>query len=137
MNSFLRQILLWMITTATLMALWLITPSSLFVQPISLGLKGNKLTIIRETPLGDVTVNWIGEIYLIGREGFECAGQGTSIIQTVPDDLYTGTIGAWAKPCLEEGPPFILRFQYSAQLFGIIPLRPVHFATTVNPQATP
>lgn len=121
------------VVIAAALAGWLAVPSSFLVQPVSVSLRGDQLTISRSTPFGSVTVNWLGEIALLdGRENYECTGSGTSIIQQQPDGIYTGTIGPWAKPCLDAGAPFVLRFRYQALLFGLIPLRPVYFGTTVQ-----
>lgn len=132
-NRGLLQVWWVLVLVAGLLAGWLLIPSSFLVQPVSVSLRGDTLTIARSTPFGDVTVNWLGEVVLLdGRDNFECTGSGTSIIQYQPDGLYTGVIGAWAKPCLDDGAPFVLRFRYQALLFGLIPLRPVYFGTTVQ-----
>ncbi len=38
------------------------------------------MTLIRETPLGEVDARWQGEMRVVGREdGFHCFGEGSSI----------------------------------------------------------
>lgn len=120
----LRAILVAMGAVVIAMTVWICTPSTMFFNPISLTLEGDQLTFVRDTPFGDVPIDWIGEITLLDEDNFECAGSGRRIAQNEKSGLITGKIGAWAKPCLDAGAPFILRYQYQVRLLGLIPLRP-------------
>ncbi len=115
---------------------WLTVGSSIFLRPVSLVLDGTQLTFVRETPFGEVDAKWWGEITLLDngsdRDGFECPGSGRRPFQVAENDLVTATIGAWAMPCVSQGPPMVFRLAYQVMLFGKIPLRPVYFSATMN-----
>lgn len=128
----LRAILIAMAMSALAMVVWIVTPSSMFFAPVSLSLDGDKLTMVRDTPFGDVAVEWVGEITLIDRDGFECSGSGHRIAQVADNGVVTGTIGRWASACIEEGPPFVLRYRYQVWLLGVIPLRPTGISIKVE-----
>lgn len=125
MNYFLRVILVCMAMTAFLLAMWVATPSSVFYNPTEIKLDGETITLMRDTPYGQVQINWIGEITLVNQDNFECAGYGKRIAQTEETNMVTAKIGSWAIPCIAAGAPFVLRYEYQVMLGGIIPLRPV------------
>jgi len=132
MNMMLRVIFVAMATVALALLVWIVTPSSMFYSPVSLNLEGDRLTFVRDTPFGEVQIEWIGEITLLKQDHYECGGSGRRLAQPEPGGVMSATIGAWAKPCLDAGAPFILRFQYQVMLFGIIPLRPTGITLQVD-----
>lgn len=125
MNKFLRWTLAFMATVVLLLVLWVATPSSLFYNPVALKLEGETVTVVRDTPFGEVPITWIGEITLLDQDNFECSGSGNRIAQVEKGGVVSQRIGSWAFPCMAAGRPFVLRYQYQVYLFGIIPLRPV------------
>ena len=132
MNAILRMIAGLMTVAISAMALWLMTPSTMFFNPLSLSLDGDRITLVRDTPFGDVPIDWIGEITLINQDNYECGGSGHRIAQQEKSGAVTLKIGAWAKPCLDAGAPFVLRYQYQVWLFGLIPLRPTGISLVVE-----
>ncbi|NOD65749.1 hypothetical protein [Ruegeria sp. HKCCD6109] len=112
---------------------WLFVPSTLFVNPISMTLKGDQVRFVRETPYGTVQARWRSEITLIG-DGFECnSGRWQeATYQEIKGNTVTYRIGDWANDCLEAGPPFFLRTTRKVILFGWLPLRPDVSTTEVS-----
>lgn len=129
MISLLRVILVAMVAVVLTMVVWLVTPSSMFFAPVSMTLEGDTLTFVRDTPFGEVDVEWVGEISVINSDGFECAGSGVRIAQETPNGIVSGRVGTWARACLDAGPPFVIRYRYKVWLFGLIPLRPTGIST--------
>lgn len=134
MMTYLRITFSTLLVVLAMLAAWIAVPSSVFLQPVSLSVSGRTLTMVRLTPFGDVTARWTGEITMLDRGGMECpAGGGTMLAQVVHNDLVRRDLGEWAAPCLDAGPPFVLRFEFQVMLFGLLPLRPVITAVTVKP----
>ena len=132
MNAALRMVAGFMTAAVAVMVLWLVTPSAMFFNPLSLALAGDQMTLVRDTPFGDVRIDWIGEITLLNQDNYECGGSGRRIAQDEKSNAVTLKIGAWAKPCLDAGAPFVLRYQYQVRLFGLIPLRPTGISLVVE-----
>ncbi len=128
----LRLIAVGMMTVIMALGVYLAVPSSSLVHPIALTLDGDQLTFVRETPYGAVDVMWSSEIVMLENEGFECGGSGVRNIQPSPRNLVRAKIGRWADYCISLGPPFVLRYQYRAMLFGWLPLRPTEIVITVE-----
>lgn len=132
MNRFLRFVFVTMGAVILLMLVWLATPSSVFYKPISLAIAGRDLTFLRETPFGPVTVHWIGEVTMLDKESLECMNEGSFIGQDGQDELLTVPVGEWAYRCIDQGKPFILRYQFQVMLGGVLPLRPTDISVTIN-----
>ncbi len=129
-----------MITVIVLGAVWLSTPSVLFVNPVAttFDLETNRVTVVRKTPFGTVEGRWHTEIQAL-TTGEECSsgpGWTASTYQVVegddgPPDTVSYPIGEWAADCVEV--PFIIQDTRQVLLWGLIPLRPVRTNTLVKP----
>lgn len=137
MNFFLRVVIVAMGAVVLALVAWVSTPSAMFFNPVSLTLEGERLTFVRDTPFGEVNILWIGEIILLDQDNFECSGQGNRMAQVADGNVVSANIGVWARPCIEAGAPFILRYQYQVVLWGLIPLRPVEISLKVNGEVAP
>lgn len=131
MNKTLQIIMMIMAGITLLMVAWLSTPSSIFFNPLKLYIKDEKITLVRITLAENTEIEWIGEITLLGRDGFQCHGYGKYITSYEENNIVTRDIGLWAKPCLDQGAPFILRYSYQVIVLGILPLRPVGISTEI------
>lgn len=132
MIGFLKGILVVLTSLVLITGTWMVTPSSLFLRPISIAIDGTTLTFIRETPYGDTDVIWHGQITLLNADGFECSGNGRGIVQQQPNDLVQRRVSAWMQECVAAGPPYVIRYEYQVMLFGLIPLRPVGISGTMQ-----
>lgn len=112
-------------------ALYWTVPSTAFLRPYALSLEGARVTFVRGTPSGGVWARWTTEIRLldteqgVARPRLECSANGVSYYQPEPDDTVYYTIGAYATPCLDAGPPLVIIQRWRPMLFGVIPLRPI------------
>lgn len=131
MNKTLQIIMMIMVGISLLMIVWISTPSSIFFNPLKLYVKDKEITLVRVTLTENTEIEWIGEITLLGRDGFQCHGYGKYIASYEQNNVITTSIGLWAEPCLDQGAPFILRYSYQVIVLGILPLRPVGISTEI------
>lgn len=126
-----------------LAVLWYAVPSSVFIRPTNMAVVKNPdghwiMLSERATPLGAVTARTQAIIQVLGREdGQDCQWQNDGLFIPKDKNLSRYDITSWAAPCLDAGPPISIRFSRTVKLFNVIPLRPVHYSFTINPEATP
>lgn len=122
---------------------WAAVPSSLFMRPINMAVikddEGRWIMVSeRETPFGSVSVTTLAEIQVLGREdGLTCAATLSSLVVPKPNNISRYDITSWAEPCMQAGPPIGVTFERTVHLGGVLPLRPVHYSFTINPEAAP
>lgn len=124
-------------------ALWFSVPSSVFIRPVNVAVikdPSDRWIMIseRETPYGAVSVHFQAVVQVLGREdGQDCQYSSDALIIPKKNNITRFDITDWAGPCLDAGPPISVRLTRSVQLFNIIPLRPVHYSFTINPDSAP
>ncbi len=138
-----RAVALVFVLFILLAAIWGAVSTSLFLRQDSMAITRSEtgdwiMTSVRATPLGTFEAEWIGEYRVVGREdGMTCQASGRSNVSATEGNIVRYRIGDWALPCLEEGPPIAVTYTRRALLLGVIPLRPVRFSFTINPENAP
>lgn len=126
-----------------LFIVWFNVPSSVFYKPINMAViktPDNHWIAIaeRELPFGAVTGKTHAFIQVLGREdGQECQDVMEGIFAPRPNNITRYDVTHWAAECLDQGPPISVRYSRTVYLGGFIPLRPVHFTFTINPDNVP
>lgn len=111
---------------------WFVVSTDMFVRPTGIFYDGRKVTLVRQTPFGDMQGRWWTEIR-VANSGLECdTGPHFAPYQQEPDDTVTYYLGEWATPCIEEGPPLVIVDTWQVLLFDLIPLRPVEMTTVIK-----
>ncbi|RVV97686.1 hypothetical protein EKE94_09265 [Mesobaculum littorinae] len=98
------------------------------------------MTVVRETPFGAVEARWHGVVRVVGREaGRICISPpgAAGTYEPQDNDLVRYEVGAWAVPCLDAGPPITVSYTRRVVAFGILPLRPVTYSFTIDPETAP
>lgn len=131
-----------LLTGLLLMVAWLTCSTQFLMGVEDIHYDGDQVTFVRTTPFGDVWAEWTTEIR-VSRESKEChSGRHRALYQQIPEGNAEGatphtvnySLGPWATPCLNFGPPLIIVNSWQAYLFGVIPLRPHHLTTIVDAQ---
>lgn len=105
-----------------------------FLRPVSLTVKDDQVTFVRETPLGGVTARWSSEYALVQSDGVtECSASGTAFYQDAPGNSVTYTISDELRPCLEGEGQVIVHQQWQALLWDVFPLWPYRQSFVVRP----
>lgn len=127
-----------------LVFVWFTIPSSIFFRQINMAIvkdmaTGHWVAISeRELPFGAVSGRTQVYIQVLGRiDGQECQWNTEGLFIPRDNNVTRYDIDAWAKPCLDSGPPISVRFSRTIFLGGFIPLRPTHFSFTINPEIAP
>jgi len=120
------------------MLLWIATPSSLFIQPISTKVEGTKVTFVRQLPYGAISARWWSDITLVGDAGLECTSGAPrrAYYQETNGNTVTFHLGAWASDCVDAAAPYYLTTWRQVMVFGLIPLRASRDSTEILLPAT-
>lgn len=122
---------------------WACVPSKIFLRPISMAVvkdEADRWTMVseRETPYGAVNVETQAEIQVLGREeGLTCTANLQGVVLPKDRNIARYDITNWAEDCLNAGPPISLTFRRTVRIAGVIPLRPVIYSFTINPETAP
>ncbi|MHA3913834.1 hypothetical protein [Halovulum sp. GXIMD14793] len=110
--------------------IWLAIPSSLFLRLQAYIIEDGMITIVRETPYGNVLAEVSDEI--ISATGLTCVSGGAheAIFEVAPNNTVRLRAHEWMVPCLKK--PMIYTSEIKVFLFGLIPLRPVRFTTAIE-----
>lgn len=134
----------WVLAILTVLAIaWWNLTSSVFFQPINMAVlrtQNDHWLIVSERilPWGVVSGKTDAVMQVLGRpDGQECQWHTEGLFIPRENNRTTYDVTAWAGPCLDSGPPISVRFSRSVYLFGIIPLRPVHYSFMINPDNIP
>jgi len=129
--------------TVLFVMLWFAVPSSVFFKPINMAAmktEDGRWVIVSERilPFGAVSGHTQAFIQVLGREdGQECQWDTASLYIPRDKNVTRYDVTDWAGHCLDAGPPISVRFTRTVYLFGVIPLRPVHYSFMINPEAVP
>lgn len=124
-------------------ALWFNFTSEIFFKPLNMAViktKDNHWIAVSERllPFGAVSGKTTAFIQVLGREdGIECQWSTETLFAPRPNNITRYDITYWAGDCLDKGPPISIRFSRTIYLFGVIPLRPVHYTFMINPDNVP
>jgi hypothetical protein len=122
-------------TSLVAMTAWLVLSTDLFIRPSAIHYNGWNVTLVRETPFGDVWGRWSTEIRVTGT-GEECSsGIRPGFYQDTPDSTVSYRLGPWAQRCMDAGPPLVIVDTWQALIFGVIPVRPIHRTTVISIEA--
>ena len=123
--------------------LWLSFTSEIFYKPLNMTViktEDNHWIAVSERilPFGAVSGRTHAFIQVLGREdGQECQWSTDTLFAPRPNNITRYDITYWAGECLDQGPPISVRFSRTIYLGGLIPLRPVHYTFTINPDNVP
>lgn len=131
--------------SAVLTVLWWMVPSDTFFRQVNMTVVKDATTdhwflvSVRELPFGAVTGRTSAIVQVLGRpDATECQMPPTeSLYVPQPQNTTRYSIDDWAKDCLDLGPPISIQYRRQVLLGGFIPLRPVYFSFTINPEAAP
>ena len=128
----LYTILYLLLSVALTASTWLLVGTDLLIRPQAIKYDGKNVTFVRKTPFGDIWANWTTEIR-VSETSLECHSPlGRSVYQRIDGDTVSWELGAWADPCLSNGPPLVIVDSWQALIFGVLPLRPTHLVTVVD-----
>lgn len=123
--------------------LWFSVPSSIFIRPVNVAVvkdPSDRWVMIseRETPYGAVSIHFQALVQVLGREdGQDCQFSSDALVVPKENNITRVDITDWAAPCLDAGPPISVKLTRTVHLFNVIPLRPVHYSFTINPESAP
>lgn len=123
--------------------LYVMFPTSRFYDQISMSItrETNGQWIVnsqRRLPWGSVSVEWDGEVTVVGREKAPvCTSSGKFTAQVLDVDLRRYPANDWMIPCLLEGPPTSITFVRQVILWDRIPLIPDRYTFVINPENVP
>lgn len=126
-----------------LVVIWFNVPSSVFFKPLNMAViktEDNHWIMVSERllPFGTVTGRTHAFIQVLGRQdGQECQTTTEGIFTPRENNITRYDVTYWAGECLDQGPPISVRYSRTVYLFGFIPLRPVHYTFTINPDNVP
>lgn len=146
MKIFRSSLIFWILGLPSVVAIAILTifGSTILINP-------GKIDV---TPCGDVVlfrdypmVNWLGVDYPLVRyvttitpltaetnDGYVCRednGRGQIYNHDQGRGFGKWRINRYAEPCMKDPVGFVLHTQYTAYLFGVLPLRPVSVNATV------
>ena len=125
-------ILYLLLSVALTASTWLLVGTDLLIRPQAIKYDGKNVTFVRKTPFGDIWANWTTEIR-VSETSLECHSPlGRSVYQRIDGDTVSWELGAWADPCLSNGPPLVIVDSWQALIFGVLPIRPTHLVTVID-----
>lgn len=107
---------------------WLAIPSSVFLKPYDLDINGERVTFVRDTPLGSVDVRWVGEVVRLSPirgPKLTCVQSGVARFEELPGNQVEGDKTVWFGPCIDAPGEYLYRVSFRVLAFGWFPLRPV------------
>ncbi len=131
-------LLLVVIGLVTAIALWVVTPSSNYIQ-VS-GYSVEKLdgewwaTSARDLPHGSILADWSVTFIVNSPEHNRvCRAEGRDVYDEGRPSPVTYTVSPWADACLNVRDPVFVTVTRTVRLFGLIPLYPAQFSFQVLP----
>ena len=115
------------IVLALPLALWLLIPSTVFLQPKSVNYIGRDATFVREVPFGGVHAHWITEVYVLSSDK-ECSVDGVSFYQYKENSTVKYKVHENLWPCMDAFGEKVIYHSWSVRLLNMIPLRSHTFA---------
>jgi len=121
----------WLVFTGiALFVVIVVIPPQWLLNVEAVTYSGDRIVMVRETPLGGVTADWDTEVLPTDPNLPDCSASGTSYYERVrqeegaaADDTVTLAVPAALRPCLKRGGSYVIRDRWRVKLFGAIPLR--------------
>jgi len=123
---------------------WLFNPSARYFEITGMRVDEAEdgswiVTSARKLPHGDVDADWRISIQVLRPESsYICEMEGRTTYYADAGPVVRYALGSWADDCLDAGPPVTITFSRQVRVFGgLLPLRPLVYQVSLNPEELP